>query len=76
MGQAVRGAIATAGLTQAEAAERIDMALNTLSRRINGALPFTWPELVRIARTTDVACSDLVAAAERIVSRQLEDAAS
>lgn len=74
MGQAVRGAIAQAGLTQAEAAERAAMALNTFSRRVNGLLPFTWPELVRIAAITDVTCSDLVANAVRIAERQLEQA--
>lgn len=69
IGQAVRGAIAQAGLTQADVAERTGIALNTLSRRINGLLPFTWPELVRIADVTDVSVSDLAAAAVRIAER-------
>lgn len=73
MGQAVQGAIAQAGLTQALTAEATGMALNTLSRRINGHLPFTWPELVGIAKVTDLSISDLVASAERIHNR--EDAA-
>lgn len=70
MGQAVRGAIAEAELTQAETATRADMALNTFSRRINGVLPFTWPELVRIADATNRGVSDLVSAAQRILNRE------
>lgn len=73
MGQAVRGAIAQAGLTQALTAEAADMALNTLSRRINGSIPFTWPELARLAEVTGLNTSDLIASAERILNR--EDAA-
>lgn len=69
MGQAVRGAIAQADLTLAETADKTDMALNTLSRRVNGNSPFTWPEIVRIAEVTDVTCSALVANAVRIAER-------
>jgi transcriptional regulator with XRE-family HTH domain len=65
----VRGAIAQADLTQAEAAAKIGVALNTFSRRINGALPFTWPELVRVADVAGVTVGDLASAAERIASR-------
>lgn len=69
IGQAVRGAIAQAGLTQAEAAGRLGMALNTLSRRVNGLLPFTWPELVKVAEVTGVTCAELVMSAQRIHER-------
>lgn len=69
MGHAVRGACAQAGMTQAELAGASDMALNTLSRRINGSLPFTWPEIVSISSITGVSVSDLVASAVRIAAR-------
>lgn len=69
IGAAVRGAIAQAGLTQAEAAAKIGLSLNTFSRRINGALPFTWPELVRVADAAGVKVSDLATTAERIAAR-------
>ncbi len=72
IGQAVRGAIAQAGMTQAETAMKSGMALNTLSRRINGILPFTWPELVAISAVTGVTCSELAANAERIAARTAE----
>jgi transcriptional regulator with XRE-family HTH domain len=69
MGQAVYGAIVAADLTQAQAAEAAGMALNTLSRRINGHLPFTWPEVARLAGVTGLTISELVASAERIYGR-------
>lgn len=69
IGAAVRGAIASAELTQAEAAEGIGVAVNTFSRRINGLLPFTWPELVRVAALTGVPVTELAASAERIANR-------
>lgn len=69
IGHAVRGAIAQAGLTQAQAADKTGMALNTLSRRINGLLPFTWPEIARVSQITGVSLGEIVAAAERIYAR-------
>lgn len=70
MGRAVRGAIAQAGLTQADVAERIPgLSLPTLSRRINGALPFTWPELVAICALADTPVADVVGAAVRMANR-------
>lgn len=45
------------------------MALNTLSRRVNGLLPFTWPELVKVAGVTGVTCAELVTSAQRIHDR-------
>lgn len=69
IGRAVRGAIATAGLSLSEAADQTDIALSTLSRRVNGTLPFTFPELVRVALLCDVKVSDLALAAERIAGR-------
>lgn len=67
IGRAVRGAIATAGLTQAEVAEQTGIPLKTLSRRVNGSLPFTFPELVKVATLCGVKASDLALAAERQV---------
>lgn len=69
MGQAVRGAIAQADLTQAGTAPLVPMSLNSLSRRINGSLPFTWPELCRIAEVTDLKVSDLIESAQRVLKR-------
>ena len=71
IGNAVRAAIAQADLTQAEVAGRTDMAVNTLSRRINGLLPFTWPELNRIAKATGLTIGELVEMAERIARRDV-----
>lgn len=76
MGQAVRGAIAQAGLTLAETAPRTDMALNTLSRRVNGSLPFTWPEIVQIAEITGLTATELATSAARIADRLTEKSAS
>lgn len=69
IGRAVRGAIATAGLSVAEAADQSDIGLSTFSRRVNGTLPFTFPELVRVARVCGVKVSDLALAAERVAER-------
>lgn len=75
IGRAVKGAIAAAGLTQADVSERTGIALNTLSRRVNGTIPFTFPELVRIARATGVRVADLVESAERLRRPSVEAAA-
>lgn len=66
IGRAVRGAMATAGLTIGQLATETGISLSTLSRRVNGTLPFTFPELVQIAAVCDVRVSDLALAAERI----------
>ncbi|TCJ23051.1 hypothetical protein [Nocardioides jejuensis] len=69
MGQAVRGALAQAGLTQDDSAPLLNMGLNSLSRRINGLLPFKWPELVQVSTLTGVPLLDLVTNAERIAAK-------
>jgi hypothetical protein len=70
IGRVVRGAIATAGLTYESYVEiDTDMSVSTLSRRINGAIPFTYPELVRVAEILDVPLSSLIAAAEHAAKR-------
>jgi hypothetical protein len=68
IGRAVRGAIATAGLSLAEVSERTGITLTTLSRRVNGTIPFTFPELVCVAKVCGVRASDLAIAAERVQS--------
>lgn len=68
IGRAVRGAIATAGLSLIEVADRAGMTVSTLSRRVNGTLPFTFPELVRVAAVCGVRASDLALSAERVQS--------
>ncbi|MGH3631497.1 MAG: helix-turn-helix domain-containing protein [Sciscionella sp.] len=70
VGRAVRAALAGAGLTQAEAAIAAGISLQTLSRRINGQMPFTWPELVRIANVTEVGVTELAASAVRIAEKE------
>lgn len=72
IGAAIRGAIAQAGLTQAEAAQRSGIALNTLSRRINGLLPFSWPEVVALAKVTNTTAPELAATAARLAAQQDE----
>lgn len=71
MGAAVRGVLAAAGLSLAGAAVDLGMGVNTLSRRVNGSLPFTWPEIARIAELTRTPCSEIVATAERLLNREL-----
>lgn len=69
IGRAVRAALVGAGYTQEQAAPELGMSLQTLSRRINGNLPFTWPELVRVAVLTDTTLTQLAEHAERIAAR-------
>lgn len=69
IGAAVRGAIAQAGLSQEDAAIQIDMHRNSLSRRINGNLPFTWPEVVRVAQVTGTTAIELATTAERLAKQ-------
>lgn len=68
IGRAVRGALATAGLSVADAADRTGITLSTLSRRVNGTLPFTFPELSRVAVICGIKVSDLALAAERVAA--------
>lgn len=66
IGRAARAALAGAGYTQEQAAPELGMSLQTLSRRINGNLPFTWPELARLAVLTGTTLTQLAEHAERI----------
>ncbi|WP_232676732.1 helix-turn-helix transcriptional regulator [Nocardioides sp. R-C-SC26] len=67
IGRAVHGAVTAAGLSLAEAAEQSAIPLTTFSRRVNGRLPFTFPELVRVARISGVSVTELATSAERIL---------
>lgn len=69
IGHAVRAALAVAGLSLSQASAGTGINLTTLSRRVNGTLPFTFPELVRIADLCGVKVSDLASAAEEIAAR-------
>lgn len=69
IGRAVKGALATAGLSLSESADLTGITLSTLSRRVNGTMPFTFPELVRVAKVCGVRVSDLALAAERITGK-------
>ena len=75
MGQAARGAMVQAGLTQATLCTQMPMSLQSLGRRLRGTLPFTYPELARLAEVTGVAVAELVVTAERIAERELVNAA-
>lgn len=67
IGKAVHSAFVQAGMPRlTEAAAELPMPINTLSRRVNGLIPFTWPELVRVAEVTGVSVTDLAASAVRI----------
>lgn len=69
IGRAVKGAITTAGLTLLDVSERTGITTPTLSRRVNGSLPFTFPELCQIAELCGIRASDLAVAAERVISK-------
>lgn len=69
IGSAVRGAIATAGLKQTDAAELIDLSINTFNRKVNGQIAFTFPDLVKVAEITGTDVRDLVETAIRLTKR-------
>jgi len=69
IGRAVKAALAAAGRSQADVADQSEIAANTFSRRVNGLIPFTFPELVRVAAALDVPLSSLIASAEEIAAR-------
>jgi plasmid maintenance system antidote protein VapI len=70
MGRAVRGAIVQAGLNNEQAAELAGFSTRTLSRRINGDLPFTWPEIVSLADVLDTTALELATVAERLAAKK------
>lgn len=72
LAETVKAALKAAGLSQRDAAEQSGVALTTLNRRLGGD-PFTYKELVALAKVLRVRVSALMSAAE---SRQaLEPAA-
>jgi len=68
IGRAVKAATAHAGRTQAELSTEADIGLNSLSRRLNGHVPFTFPELVRVCHVLGIPLADLTERAERIAA--------
>lgn len=70
IGQAVKGAIVQANLNQDLLASAVGLSINSMSRRLNGHLPFTYPELRAVAAVTGVPVSELIATAERIETRE------
>lgn len=70
IGQAVKGAIVQADLSQERLAAGMGLSINSTSRRLNGHLPFTYPELRAVAALTGVPVSELIAIAERIEMRE------
>lgn len=68
LGYAVRYAIKAADLTLAQVSQQTGIMPTTLSRRMNGSMPFKLSELVKIARVCGVKVSDLVFQAEQLVA--------
>lgn len=61
----VRGALVTAGVTHAQAAEELGMPLGTFRLRLYARTPFTVEEVVRIAGMCDMTASELVERIEK-----------
>lgn len=64
VGGVVKALIRGQGLTLTQVSELTGINQTTLSRRVNGVLPFTFPELSAIARLCEVKVSDIAAAVE------------
>jgi hypothetical protein len=56
-------------MTREVLAPYAEISVNSLSRRLNGLLPFTWSELVRIAEATGTSVLSMAASAEEIYER-------
>ncbi len=59
----VRAAMGNSGMSQVALSEATGISRTTLSRRLNGQIPFTMDELAAIANHLGVRASDLLAAA-------------
>lgn len=70
IGLAAKTHLTKAGLTLTQYAEVAPMPRNTLSRRINGVLPFTWPEIARLAEVTGSTLADICGTAESILKKR------
>lgn len=74
VGQAVRVAAARRGVKLIPLGARAGLTQRTMARRVNGHVPFTWPELVRIAEALDTDVADLLAEAEMEAARAASEA--
>lgn len=63
----VRGALVTAGVTHARAAEVLGLPVGTLRLRLYGRSQFTMEELVRIAEMCSLTASELVERVEKLL---------
>lgn len=70
IGLAARTHLTAAGLTLTQYAENAPMPRNSLSRRVNGLIPFTWPEIARLAEVTGSSIADIAATAEGILKKR------
>lgn len=66
--RAVSDALRAAGVSQRDAAERSGIPLTTLSRRLTGASPLLYTELVALAGLAGVTVTELAAEVERVAS--------
>lgn len=68
-GRSVKGVAAVRAVDLGDLAERIGIARNSMSRRINGHIPFTWPEMFLVAEALGMEPSEILDAAQREVMR-------
>ena len=66
LARVIRGALATAGVQQTEAATKTGIPLGTLRRRLAGGTEFTVHEFFAIADVVGVPASELVERAQRL----------
>lgn len=64
----VRASMARQNVRPFEIVEKLDMRQPTFSRKYNGEVPFTLPELIRISRALDVPLAEIVAPADHVSS--------
>lgn len=76
IGDAVRDLLSAHRLTLATTSRLTGVPLATLSRRVNGTLPFTFRELRAIARLCAVSVADIAEAAEQIIAERRSGPAS
>lgn len=64
----VRASMARLNVRPSQILESLDMRQPTFSRKYNGEVPFTLPELIRISRILDVPLAEIVKPADRVSS--------
>lgn len=69
IGRTVRSSVGRSDLNLAETAELIGVSERSMSRRVNGDTPFTWPELYRLAEVLKIDLAELLEDAEREVAK-------